>query len=187
MMDAINLPDLLSDNPKVKYPCSKRVLALAEEDPAALYPDLPFFVTLLDSPYLIIKWTAIDVIGALAAVDRAGDVIKLLDRIAGLLNAGNMITANHAIAALGAVARAKPEYQARITAELLKVERYNYDTVECRNIALGQVVLALGTYFPVLADKKAALAFVERQTANTRPATKKKAEQFLKRHPSPVF
>jgi hypothetical protein len=181
-MDTIILQDLLSNNPKVKYPCSKKVLALAGEDPAALYADLPFFVTLLDSPYRIIKWTAIDVIGALAGVDRAGDVIKLLDRIAGLLNAGNMITANHAIAALGAIARARPEYQARITAELLKVEHYSYDTVECRNIALGQVILALGTYFNGLADKRAALALVERQTANTRPATKKKAEQFLKKY-----
>jgi hypothetical protein len=181
-MDSINLQDLLSDNPKVKYPCSKKVLSLAGEDPAALYPDLPFFVTLLDHPNRIIKWTAIDVIGALAGVDRDGTVIKLLDRIAGLLNAGNMITANHAIAALGAFALARPEYQARITAELLKVEHYSYDTVECRNIALGQVVLALGTYFTRLADKKAALAFVERHTANTRPATRKKAEQFLKKH-----
>jgi hypothetical protein len=123
-----------------------------------------------------------DVIGALAGVDRDGAVVKLLDRMAGLLNAGNMITANHAIAALGAIARARPEYQARITGELLKVEHYSYDTAECRNIALGQVLLALGTYFTGLADKKAALAFVERQTANTRPATRKKAEHFLKKH-----
>jgi len=98
------------------------------------------------------------------------------------LNTGNMITANHAINALTDIALAKPEYQAEITKELLKVEHYSYDTAECRNICIGKVILAIGKYFDDLKDKEATLDFVRRQTKNTRNATRKKAEQFLRKY-----
>jgi hypothetical protein len=181
-MGKINFTDLLSEDPKIKYGCAKNLLTLAKEKPAELYSELDFFVELLDSENKILKWTAIDIIGALAKVDKARTVDKLMGRIVGLLNTGNMITANHAIMALADIARARPEYQLAITDELLKVERYNYDTVECRNIAIGKVILAISTYFNNLKDQEAVIEFIRRQTKNTRNATKKKAEQFLKRY-----
>jgi hypothetical protein len=177
-----NLADLMSDDPKIKYACAKGLLALAGEDPAALYPELAFFQKLLDSENKILKWTALDIIGALARVDKAGAVDKLMGKITALLDSGNMITANHAIKALTDIALAKPEYLAAVTDELLKVEHYDYDTGECRNIAIGKVILAIDTYFPRLENKGAVLEFARRQTRNTRPATGKKAEQFLKKH-----
>ena len=181
-MVKINLTDLFSEDPKIKYTCSKNLLALAKENPAELYPDLEFFVKLLDNENRILKWTAIDVIGSLARADKARAIDKLMGRIIRLLNTGNMITANHAIVALTDIALARPEYQATVTDELLKVEHYNYETDECRNIAIGKVILAISTYFASLEDKEATLKFVKRQTGNTRNATRKKAEQFLKRY-----
>ena len=177
----VNLVDLSSRDPKTKYACARNLLAIAKDSPKALYPHIDHFVELLDSDNRILRWTAIQIIGNIAKVDEEKKVDKLLGRLFGLLNTGNMITANHAIRALTDVALAKPEYQKEITNELLKVEYYNYDTDECRNIALGKVVQALGSYFNRLEDKKAIINFIERQTQNTRNATKKKAEQFLKK------
>jgi len=181
-MGKIDLTDLMSKDPEVKYARSKNILALAKEDPAQLYPDLDFFVRLLDSDNKILRWTSISVIGAMGRVDEAKAVDKLMPRLVAMLNTGNMITANNAIAALADIALARPEYRPKITDELLRVERYDYDTVECRNIAIGKAILAIGTYFNALEDKKASLEFVKRQVNNTRNATKKKAEQFLKKY-----
>src|SRR4030042_3435120 len=158
-MGKINFTDLLSEDPKIKYSCTKNVLVVAKENPAELYSELDFFVELLDSENKILKWTAIDVIGALAKVDKARAVAKLRDRIVGLLNTGNMITAHHAIAALTDIALARPEYQPAITNELLKVEHYSYDTDECRNITIGKVILGISTYFGALERKRATIEF----------------------------
>jgi len=181
-MEKLNLTHLFSKDPRVKYGCSKLLLGIAREEPAEIYPNLDFFVKLLDSENKILKWTAIDVIGALAKVDNAKAIDKLIGRLFGLLNDGNMITAQHAITALTDIALAKPEYQAEITDEFLKVEQYNYDTDECRNISIGKVILAIGTYYNNLEDKEATIKFVKRQTKNTRNATRKKAEQFLEKY-----
>ncbi|MEW5816265.1 MAG: hypothetical protein AB1798_12820 [Spirochaetota bacterium] len=58
---------------------------------------------------------------------------------------------------------------------------YVYETDECRNIALGKVILALGTYVLQLKDKSEVIHFIERQTNNSRNATRKKAEQVLRK------
>jgi hypothetical protein len=181
-INQIDYADLQSRDPAVKYGCAKKLLALAGEDPARLYPRLDFFARLMEGDNRIIRWTAIDIIGRLARVDAAGRVDRLLPRLFGLLDCGNMITANHAIAALANIALARPEHRDSITGELLKVEHYTYDTVECRNIAMGQVILAIGPYFEQLPEKRAVVDFVRRQANNTRNATRKKAEQFLKKH-----
>jgi len=93
-----------------------------------------------------------------------------------------MITANHAIMALANIALARPEHQPKITDELLKVEHYNYDTDECRNIAIGTAIQAIGSYFNGLKDGEAAIEFAKRQTKNSRNATRKKAEKFLAKY-----
>jgi hypothetical protein len=182
MMKTINLTDLSSKDPKTKYGCVKNLLAIAQENPAEIYPNLDFFVELLESENNIIKWTAIDIIGRLARVDETKKIGALLGRLFGLLNTGKLITANHAIMALADIALVRPEHQPKITDELLKVERYNYDTDECRNIAMGTVIRALDSYFSGLKDREAAIDFVRRQTQNSRNATRKKAEKFLARY-----
>jgi len=176
----VNLTDLSSTDPKIKYGCARNLLAIARDNPAELYPNIDYFVKLLGSENNILKWTAIDVIGFLSKADKESKVDKLMNKLFKLLDTGKLITANHAISALTNIALNKPEYQNKITGELLKVEHYNYDTDECRNIALGKVILALSSYFNQLEDRKAVIEFVRRQTQNTRNATRKKAKQFLK-------
>jgi hypothetical protein len=179
--DKINLADLSSDDPKVKYCCAKNLIAIAKEDPARLYPHIDTFVKLLDGQNNVLKWTAIIIIGNLARVDKEKKVDRLIGKLVGFLNAGKLITANNATMALAGIAVAKPQYQKQITRELLKVEHYDYDTDECRNIAIGKVIEAIGSYSDQLKDKKGVIGFARRQTGNTRNATKKKAEQLLKK------
>jgi hypothetical protein len=71
----------------------------------------------------------------------------------------------------------------RIAAEVLKVARARYRTFECRNVAIGHAILALGSILPLLRDSAPAVQFVRKQTRNSRPATRKKAQQFLKSRP----
>jgi hypothetical protein len=181
-MEKINLADLSSKDPKIKYGCAKNLLAVSKENPAEIYPNLDFFVELLDNENKIIRWTAIDIIGNLARVDGAKKIDTLMEKLFGLLNTGNMITANHAIMALADIALARPEHQKKITDELLKVEHYNYDTDECRNITIGTVIRAIGSYFNEFEDREDTIEFVRRQTQNSRNATKKKAEKFLPKY-----
>ena len=179
-IENIDLENLLSENPKVKYVFAKQLLSIAKENPKALYPRLDFFVNLLENENQIIKWTSIDIIGYLSKVDEKKKIDRLLQRLFGFLNSGKLITANHAIFALSEIAVNKPEYKDKITEELLKVEHYNYDITECRNIAIGKVILALGMYVDQIENKKSIVEFLQRQTNNTRNATKKKAQELLK-------
>jgi len=181
-MIKLDLTDLTSADPKVKYGCARNLLTVAKENPAELYPDFTFYAKLLDSENNILKWTAIDVLGYLAKVDEAKQIDKQLEKLFALLDTGNLITAVHAMTALADIALAKPAFQKRITVELLKVAHYKYATVECSNIANGKVILAFGAYFDKLTEREGVLSFVRRQTKNSRNATKKKAEQFLRKY-----
>ena len=178
----VNLDDLNSTDPKVKYKAVKDILAIVKESPIELYPQIDKFIELLDSENNILRWTAIDVIGYLSSFDKDKKIDKLLDKLFGFLNAGKLITANHAIAALTNIASEKEEHREKITNELLKVQNYSYNTEECKNIALGKLIESLSTYFNKIDDKKAVIKFVMSQTNNSRNATAKKAEAFLKKH-----
>ena len=166
---------------RVKYGCAKTLLLVALKDPAVLYPYIDFFARLLEHDNKILKWTAIDVIGCLAKIDKGRNIDRLTQKLYELLACGNLITANHAIGALAKVAKAKTDLQAKITTELLAVEGYEYETGECHNIALGKVIIALDSYINDANNRVEVSEFVKRQTTNTRNATRKKAEEFLKK------
>lgn len=180
-MCKINLNNLLSDDPKVKYGSAKKVIVISKKYPVGLYRSFDFFVKLLHSENQIIKWTAIQVIGNLSKVDKKKKVDKLLPQIVGFLKSGKLITANNAILALSEIARNKPEYSDRIIKEFLKIEDYNFDTQECKNIVIGKVLLALDKLKDQIKNRKSVLSFVERQTNNSRNATKKKAQELIKK------
>ncbi len=175
------LEELSSTNPRIKYGRAKKLIALSQKNPELLYPQIDFFVKLLQSSNNILKWTTIDIIGNLSAVDEDKKIGKLLPRIFSFLNCGKLITANHAVYASSIIAHAQPKYSKRITKELLNVENYTYETGECKNIVLGKVILAFEKNFKNIEQKKEVIDFVKRHSDNSRAATKKKALQLLKR------
>lgn len=172
---------ILSEEPRVKYGCSKTLLLLSEKNPQLLYSKWSAFVELLRNENQILRWTAIAVLGNVAAVDRKRQLKSLLQELYGFLSSGQLITANNAIAALGKVARARPDERRKIASQLLKVEHYSYDTDECRNIALGKVILALGMFIDPANASPEAIEFIRRQATNPRSATAKKAAALLKK------
>ncbi len=175
-----DLAELSSERPSVKYRRAKQCVAIAREHPRQLYPYLGYFVDLMKSDNNILKWTAIDVVGYLSQVDTGAQIRRCLECLSDFLSGGKLITANHAIGALSHVAHARPRYQDRVTQELLNVECYSYETDECRNIVLGKVIEAFGLAFDRVKENSQVLAFVGRQMKNSRSATRKKAEKFLR-------
>jgi hypothetical protein len=184
--DSLNLPDLLSHIADIKYPCTKKAIAISAENPKLLYKDFDFFVDLLGNENRIIKWTAIHVLGNLAQYDPDDKISKVLPVFYSFLKGREMITASNAIKALGVVARNKPEYRDAIMKEMLKVEKGEYYnkgelSPECRNIAIGNAIDVLAQFPDKLVGNKPAVRFVERQLENTRPSVRKRAEKLMKK------
>ncbi len=93
-----------------------------------------------------------------------------------------LITAANIIGAGAKIALAKPEHTAKITRELLKVEKAEYKTTECRNIAIGHTIKSIDQFYNQIADKEPVAVFITKQVNNPRNATKKKAEKFIKKY-----
>jgi len=180
-------PDLLpevfdgisSANPRIKFKSAKILRIISEKNPKMLYSKMDFFVNLLESENNILKWTAIDVIANLSSVDSKNEFDKIFKKFYDLLSDESMITAGHVIDNSAKIVRAKPHLQNKITGELLKVEKIQYKTTECRNILLGDVILAFGQYIYHVDNKEEMISLVKRQLKNSRKATRAKAEKFL--------
>jgi hypothetical protein len=175
---------LSEKQPGVKYGCSKVLRIASEKDPAALYPRFDRLAALLDSENSFIKWDGIRIVAELCRVDTGARFEPLFRRFFAPIRGPVMITANNTIGATAVIALAKPELADRIARELLKVEKAQYQTAECRNVALGGVIDSLDRFFDQLTNARtraAVLRMVRRQTENSRSSTKKKAEKFLKR------
>lgn len=163
----------------VKYGCAKVLRIVSEREPAILYPRIEFFFELLGSENRLMQWQAIHVIGALAGVDTEDKIDEILETYLAPIGGPVLTTAANVIRGAGNIAAAKPQLADAIAREILKVEQAEYRTDECRDIALGHAILALGRCFDGIKRKDPVIRFVERQADNPRNATRKKAEKFL--------
>jgi len=179
LLDILN--GVSSGNSRIKFKSAKILRIISDKNPKMLYPEMDFFINLLDSENNIIKWNAMDVIANLTFVDSKNKFDKIFDKYYGFLYEGNLITAGHVVDNSGKIAKAKPNLQSKITSELLKVEKIPLPTEECRNILLGKVILSFGQYIDQVKDKEEMISLAKVQLNNTRNATKKKAEKFLKK------
>jgi hypothetical protein len=158
-----------------KFRTAKALLALSEEEPRRLAPFFGDFRRLLAAENNIIRWTAIRIVANLVAAGPAERAEKILGEFLAPIAGPTMITAATTIAGAARIARAHPALAGRIVAAILKVESARYQTDECRNVAIGHAITALGS-LDVAARGRGVAAFVARQTHNPRPATRKKAE-----------
>lgn len=170
-----------AEKPQVKYGCAKVLRLVSERAPGLLYSHFDAFIELLDCENSFLKWGAILTVGNLAAVDSDGKIDAILDRFLRPICGPVMITAGNVIVSAAKIAKAKPELAGKIAREVLKVEKARYATEECRNVAIGHAIRALGEFVEHVEDQRAVVAFVRRQLGNSRNATRKKAEAFLKR------
>lgn len=175
------LAGLGSEEASLKYGCAKVVRLISEREPAVLYPRLQFLVELLDSGNQILRWGAIIAIGNLAAVDSKRRINRILDRYLEPITGPELITASNVIAGAAKIALAKPKLTDRIVDDILKVRKARYATTECRNVAIGRAIEVLSRLFERATHKDRIVRFVRKQTRNSRNATRKKAERFMKK------
>ena len=183
-MNKINLDDLQSKNPKVRYACSKLAIKISMEKPSELYGDFDLFKKLLDSDNNIMVWTALRVIGNFSVVDNCGKIDKLIPRLFKLFHSERMITSANAIAALGNIAKNMQKQRDKIIKELLHVEKLVYKmkgeiSPECRNIAIGHVLNAFKDMGDIALKRQDVKDFIELQTSNSRPSVAKRAKKLL--------
>lgn len=183
-MIKMNLDDLQSKNPKVKYACSKLAIKISTEKPSELYGDFDLFRKLLESDNNIMVWTALRVIGNLSGVDTLDKIDKLIPRLFESFHSERMITSANAIAALGSIAKNKQKQRDKIIKELLQVEKLIYKikdeiSPECRNIAIGHALNAFKDMGDAALKRQDVKDFIERQTSNSRPSVAKRAKGML--------
>jgi len=175
------LSGLSSDEASIKYGSVKILRLISESDPAVLYPKINFVFDLLDSGNQIIKWGGIVIIANLASVDSKKKIDKILKRYLEPISGSELITASNVIGGAAKIALAKPNLTDRVVDEILKVEKASYQTPDCRNVALGHAVEALGRLFDKTKRREQVLKLVKKQLKNPRNATRKKAEKFVKK------
>ncbi len=164
-----------------KFATAKALRLLSEQAPGTLYPHFDRFVALLECGNGFLRWDATRILAALATVDKHARIEAILDPYLKPVRGPHLIGAAATITGAARIALAKPQLANQMSHAILRVERAHYQTEECRNIAIGRAIEALDQFFHLIGDPHWVIAFVRRQTGNRRPATRKKAEQFLKR------
>src|SRR5262249_1465676 len=143
---------LEAPKPRIKYGCAKALRLISEERPDVLYPHFGFFAGLLDHQNKILQWDAAFVLSQLARADAQDQFAAILEKYFSPIKGPVMITAANAIQGGARIAQARPEFADRIAGEILKVTRARYQTPECRNVAIGHAISALGEMLPLLRD-----------------------------------
>lgn len=174
------LAGLESPSAKVKFACSKALRLLSEQAPEMLYAQFDHFVDLLGCGNSFFEWDAARILAELAAVDRDQKIERVIETYLQPIAGPQMIRAAIVMAGGAKIAVAKPHLANLVSHAILRVERAQYQTAECRNIAIGHAIESLDHFYSWIGDKQAVVGFVRRQLKNPRDATRKKAERFLK-------
>jgi hypothetical protein len=148
-----------SDQARVKYGCAKTLRFLSEEHPTLLYPQFDFFLRLLDHENKILQWEAVFVLSQLARVDTDDKLAASFRKYFSPIKGPVMITAANVIQGGARIARAKPHLADRVATEIRKAGRASYQAPECRNVAIGLAIVALGDMFPLLRQRRPGLQF----------------------------
>jgi hypothetical protein len=171
---------LTSEKPQIKYQSGKTLISLSQENPRVLYPKWDYFTELLNNENTFMKSIGIMIISNLTRVDTKNKFNKIFEKFYKLLNDQSMITAANLAGYSGMIGQTKPELQTKITNRLLSIDKTHHST-ECKNIIKGKAILSLGEYFEKAKNKKKIIQFVKRELKNSRSATRKKAERFIKK------
>jgi hypothetical protein len=167
---------------RIKYGSNKVLIIISKKNPSILYPRLDFFTDQLDSDNNFLKCGAIEIIANLCRVDSAHHFENIFAKYISPIHGHHMITAANTIKAANKIAGIKHNLAEKIAEEIMSVENTDYETEECNNIVIGQAIKTLDDLFPKLKNKKPVFDFVQRQLKNRRPATRKKAETFIRKN-----
>lgn len=161
-----------------RFAAGKALSVSAEKDPARVYPYFDAIAALLRSDSKVVCWNAMRILAALAAVDTERKVDTLLDGYLAFIRGGKLISAANAIRGAGRIALARPDLLDRIIPAIFGVERAEYETPECRNVAIGQALQAIRPLGASVHSRADVAAFIRRQKSNTRTAVAACAEEL---------
>jgi hypothetical protein len=181
MTQILKLEKLESKDPKVKYGFAKELIIIAESNPSLLYKFFDTWINLINSDNNIIKWTATDILGYISSVDKDKRISTQIDNLFRILHSGKLITCNHAIFALGLIAKNDPNQRSRILKELITISNDHFETEECKAIATGKVIETMKPFLSEITGDNNIFKFVKIAQSSQRNATKKKAYQLMKK------
>ncbi len=161
-----------------RFAAGKALSLTAARDPGRVYPYFDVVAALLESESKIVRWNAIQIIASLAQADSDRKLDALLDTYLAFIRGGNLISAANAIQGAGRIVRSRPDLLDRLIPAILGVERAAYETAECRNVAVGQVLGVLSELWSSVRRRPDVAKFVRRQKANTRTAVARQAERM---------
>ncbi len=168
----------------VRYGCSKILMDLSEENSERMYPHFDFFVTLLDSKYRILTWTALAIIANLTKTDPDNKFDAIFGKYYSFLDNEYMVTVANVVGNSGKIALAKPYLVPEITNELLKVEHLSttpHLTDECKRVIAQQAINTFYEFFDIIDQKEQVLSFVKLHVDSPRKKLKTSAEKFLQK------
>jgi hypothetical protein len=183
----ILIEGVASSKASVRYSCASALVDLSEKYPEKLYPQMDFFVSLLDSKHRILVWNAMAAIANLCAVDVDKNFDATFDKYYEFLGDEYMVTVANVVGNSSRIAQAKPYLVSRITAELLRVDEISTSphlTEECKKVIAEHAVKSFDELFNLIAAKEKAkvLSFVKKHADSSRVSLRKEAERFLKHH-----
>lgn len=161
-----------------RFAAGKALSVTAERDPCRVYPHFDRIASLLDGESKVVRWNALQIIAALAPADSDRKLDAILDKYLAFIRCGNLISAANAIRGAGRIALARLELADRIIPALLSVEAENYETAECRNVAIGHALAALEELGSAVCRRPAVAKFIRRQMANPRTAVARCAKRL---------
>jgi len=141
---------------------------------------------MLDNEKNVLKWTAIIVLGNLSRVDNKNKIDKILPRLMANLSDKSLITASNSIKSLAKIGKYKPKHQKQILNSILKVEKVTYynkgePSPECRNVVIGHALDVISELGSDLINNKKVIAFIKRQTKNSRSSVQRRVKNLLKK------
>jgi hypothetical protein len=179
------LSDLLecasSEKASVKYKSLKVLTLLSEEKSEMLYKEWDFFVKLLDNDNTFLRAIGGKIIANLVRVDTENKFDIIFDKYYNLLNDKSMINAANVAGYSGIIAKEKPYLQSKIINKLFDIDKTHHSS-ECKNIIKGKVIQSFYEYFDYFKDKEKIIKFVKNELKNSRSATRKKADKFIKKY-----
>jgi len=176
------LPYLEKEDKVLKNALIKTFAVISKKSPQTLYPYFPFFSDLMLDPDRILQWNAIDIVANMAEVDELGYFDQsMIQRYLNLLEDTSMITAAHSVDNLWKIAKSVKWAQNTIAEHLLRIDKIKRNP-ECAHILTGKAIQSFSRFLPEIKDKSKVIGFVERQLANPRPATAKKAQHFMNKY-----
>src|SRR6266446_2713312 len=126
--------------PRVKFGCAKVLLLASESSPKTMLPYWEQLAARVEHENKILQWSAMLTLANLAPVTSLPMVKALLPRLLAPIHGPVMITAANAIRSATGFALAHPSLALRVSRRILKVEKGDYQTAECRNVLIGHAL-----------------------------------------------